>query len=138
MTLNDSRTAITAALGRMNAAYADTVFDEWALVSIKTDGSTILAYTGPRADKFKQSFKTDIQPLREGIANQKLAIGDFAFAPSATGTKHDACLRTGATSFIFCNNTTKTIEDIRANSLWREAQKPFVQLSQLFQTDPLE
>ena len=138
MTLNDARTAITAALGRMNAAYAETVFDEWALVSIKSEGSTIIAYTGPRADRFKQSFKTDIQPLREELANQQLAVGDFAFAPSATGTKHDACLRTGETGFLFCNNTAKTITDIRANPLWREAQKPFVQLSQVFQTNPLE
>ena len=138
MTLNDARTAITAALGRMNAAYAETVFDEWALVSIKAEGSTILAYTGPRADKFKQSFKADIQPLREELANQQLSVGDFAFAPSATGTKHDACLRTGESSFLFCNNTGKTIADIRANSLWREAQKPFVQLSQLFQADQVE
>ena len=138
MTLNDARTAITATLGRMNAAYAETVFDEWVLVSIKAAGSTILAYTGPRADKFKQSFKADIQPLREELANQKLGVGDFAFAPSATGTKHDACLRTGESSFLFCNNTGKTIADIRVNPLWREAQKPFVQLSDLFRTNPVE
>lgn len=138
MTLNDARTAITATLGRMNAAYTETVFDEWALVSVKPERSAILAYAGPRADKFKQSFTADVQPLREEIANQHLAVGDFAFAPSATGTKHDACLRTGETNFLFCNNTQKSIEDIRASSLWREAQKPFVQLSELFRANPVE
>lgn len=138
MTLNDARTAITAALGRMNASYSETVFDEWVLVSIKAERGTILAYTGPRADKFKQSFTSDIHPLRMELENQKLAIGDFAFAASATGTKHDACLRTGESSFLFCNNTTKTIEDIRSNPVWREAQKPFVQLSELFRANPVE
>ena len=138
MTLNDARTSITATLSRMNAAYAGTVFDEWVLVSVVPERSAILAYTGPRSDKFKQSFTADIQPLREELANQQLAVGDFAFAPSATGTKHDACLRTGAASFLFCNNTAKTIEDIRASALWREAQKPFVQLSELFRANPVE
>jgi len=138
MTLNDARTAITSALTRMNAAYADTVFDEWVLVSIKAERGTILAYTGPRPDRFKQTFTSDIQPLREELTNQNLAVGDFAFAPSATGTKHDACLRAGDSSYLFCNHTTKTIADIRANPLWREAQKPFVQLSDLFRANPVE
>ncbi len=138
MTLNDARTAITAALGRMNAAYLETVFDEWVLVSIKAERGTILAYTGPRTDKFRQSFASDILPLRAELANQNLAVGDFAFASSATGTKHDACLRTGETSFLFCNHTAKTIQDIRANPRWLEAQKPFVQLSELFRANPVE
>ena len=138
MTLNDARTAITSALARMNAAYAETVFDEWVLVSIKAERGTILAYTGPRPDRFKQTFTSDIQPLREELTNQNLAVGDFAFAPSATGTKHDACLRAGDSSYLFCNHTTKTIADIRANPLWREAQKPFVQLSDLFRANPVE
>jgi len=138
MTLNDARTAITSSLGRMNSAYAGTVFDEWVLVSIKAERGAILAYNGPRAENFKQSFIADIQPLRAELTDQNFGIGDFAFAPSATGTKHDACLRAGETSFLFCNNTAKTIEDIRANPLWREAQKPFVQLSELFRANPVE
>jgi len=138
MNLPDARTAIAAALSRMNAAYAETVFDEWVLVSIKAERGTILAYHGPRAESFKQSFTADIQPLRAEIANQNLAVGDFAFAPDATGTRHDACLRTGESSFLFCNHTSKSIADIRAKPLWRAAQKPFVQLSDLFRANPVE
>lgn len=137
MTLDEASNAIANTLKRMNAAYADTVFDEWVLVSLKDNRGSILAYQGPRADKFKQSFTGDIIPLREEIANQHLAIGDFAFAPGATGTKHDGCLRVGEASFLFCNHTTKSVADIRANPLWLEAQKPFVQLSQLFRANPL-
>ncbi len=138
MTLTDARTAITAALSRMNAAYAETVFDEWMLISIKAERGAILAYTGPRADSYKQTFTADIQPLRAEIANQNLAIGDFAFTSNGTGTKHDACLRTGETSFLFFNHTAKTTQDIRTNPRWLEAQKPFVQLSDLFRANPVE
>lgn len=137
MTLDDARTAIASALKRMNAAYAEPVFDEWVLVSLHAERGSILAYNGPRADKFKQSFTADILPLRDELANQKLAVGDFAFAPGATGTKHDACLRAGESSYLFCNHTAKSIVDIRTNPLWREAQKPFVQLSELFRSDPV-
>ena len=138
MTLPDAHTAISAAFGRMNTAYARPVFDEWVLVSFKPERGTVLAYFGPRPESFRQSFGADIQPLRTDLADAKLAIGDFAFAQSATGTKHDACLRTGESSFLFCNHTAKTIADIRAEPLWREAQKPFVQLCELFRADPLE
>ena len=138
MTLPDARTAITAAFNRMTAIYAEPVFDEWVLVSTKPERGIILAYTGPRAEKFKQSFTSDIQPLRDELANQNLAIGDFAFAPGAAGTKHDACLRTGESSFLFCNHTAKSIADIRTNPRWLEAQKPFVHLSELFRANPVE
>jgi hypothetical protein len=120
MTLDHARSTILAALGRMNAAYAQPVFDEWVLVSVK------------------QSFTTDIQPLRAELEGGKLTTGDFAFAAAATGTRHDACMRLGGVSYLFCNNTAKSMSDIRGNPLWREAQKPFVELSEKFRADPLE
>jgi hypothetical protein len=138
MTLDHARSTILAALGRMNAAYAQPVFDEWVLVSVKPDRGAILSYTGPRAEKYKQSFTTDIQPLRTELEGGKLATGDFAFAPAASGTRHDACMRLGGVSYLFCNNTAKSMSDIRTNPLWREAQKPFVELSEKFRADPLE
>jgi hypothetical protein len=138
MTLDHARTTILAALGRMNAAYAQPVFDEWVLVSIKADRGAILAYNGPRAESYKKTFTADIQPLRAEIAEQKLAVGDFAFASAAPGSKHDACVRIGETGFLFCNHTTKSMADIRQSPLWREAQKPFVELSEKFRADPLE
>ena len=48
MTLPDARTAIAAALNRMNALYTEPVFDEWVLVSTKPERGIILAYAGPR------------------------------------------------------------------------------------------
>jgi hypothetical protein len=138
MTLDHARTAIVNALGRMNAAYKQPVFDEWVMASIKADRGVILAYHGPRADTYKKSFNTDIGPLRTELAQQKLAVGDFAFAGAAAGSKHDAFMRIGDGGFLFCNHTTKSMADIRQDPMWREAQKPFVELSEKFRADPLE
>lgn len=137
MTLDDARTAIIAALGRMQKAYHEPVFDEWVLVSLKPERGTILAYSGPRAESYKKSFAADLQPLREEIAGQALAVGDFAFAQDASGTRHDACLRVGDSGYLFCNHTGRTMADIRANPRWRDAQVAFVQLSELFRADPV-
>jgi hypothetical protein len=138
MNLADAHTATVQALARMNSAYRQTVFDEWVLVSIKPDRGVILAYTGPRADTYKQQFAQDIQPLQQELAGRKLAVGDFAFTQSALGTSHDACVRVGDAAYLFCNHTTKTMADIRSSPSWLEAQKPFVALSEKFRNDPLE
>jgi hypothetical protein len=138
MNLDAARTAVIAALGRMNAAYRQPVFDEWVLVSFKPQRGAILAYSGPRAESYKKTFTADVQPLRTELDQRKLAVGDFAFVPSATGTQHDACLRLGEGSWLFCNHTQKSMQDIRQNPLWREAQVPFVELSEQFRSDPLE
>lgn len=122
----------------MNAAYKETLFDEWVLVSLRTDRGSILSYSGPRAESYKKRFSADVQPLRNELDGQKLGIGDFAFVNGATGTQHDACMRLGDSSYLFCNHTASTMDDIRANPLWREAQKPFVELSEKFRADPLE
>jgi hypothetical protein len=138
MTLDEARTAILATLGRMNAIYTTTLFDEWVLVSLKPDRGTILAYHGPRAESFKKSFNTDIQPLRAEMSEQKLAIGDFIFAANAASVQHDACVRVGGSAYLFCNNTTKTMNDIRQSPLWRDAQAPFVKLCEVFRDNPVE
>jgi hypothetical protein len=137
MTIDAARTAIIAALGRMNALYAKTVFDEWVLASFKPERGAILAYQGPRAENYKQHFVADILPLRNEVAGQKLGVGDFVFVQTATGTQHDAVMRLGDVSYLFCNNTAHTMEQIRQSPLWLRAQAPFVQLSELFRGDPL-
>ncbi len=138
MNLADARLAVQAAVARMNALYHQTLFDEWVLVSINPERGTILAYSGPRAEIYKRTFAIDLQPLRAELDGRKLAVGDFAFAAGAAGTQHDACLRLGAAGYLFCNNTAKTMDEIRTSPFWRDAQKPFVELSEKFRADPLE
>jgi hypothetical protein len=138
MNLEDARSAIILALGRMNALYRQTVFDEWVLVKLASEQGAILAYHGPRAETYQGRFKEDIVPLRVELEERRMAVGDFAFVPDAVSTRFDACVRLGPASYLFCNNIGKSMADIRQDPLWLEAQKPFVQLSERFRKDPLE
>jgi hypothetical protein len=138
MNLVDARAAVSAALSRMHAVYGETVFNEWVLVSLRADRNAILAYDGPRPEKYKQHFTLDLASMLKELAGQKLGVGDFAFAADATGTHYDACMRLGESSYLFCNHTTRTMAQIRLSPLWLSAQKHWVELSQKFATDPLE
>lgn len=137
MNLTDATSAAILALGRMNALYNKPVFDEWVLVKLATEKGAILFYHGPRAETYQRKFKEDIVPLRAELEASHMAVGDFAFVPDAAGTRFDACIRLGAASYLFCNNIEKSMADIRQDPLWLDAQKPFVDLSMRFRTDPL-
>lgn len=138
MTLEEAKSTIIHTLSRMNAVYAPALFDEWVLVSLRKNGGAILAYEGPRAETYQRQFLADIQPLRTATAARVQSVGDFEFAPDAGGTRYDACVKTGAASFLFCNNTRKPMAELRRDPMWLEAQKSFVQLCAKFQADPLE
>ena len=137
MKLVDARLAITSALGRMNALYQKTVFDEWILFKLSSEQNVILGYEGPRPDSYQKKFKEDIIPLSAELNQRKMAVGDFAFAQDAVGTGFDACIRLGPASYLFCNNTMQSMQEIRKSPLWLSAQKPFADLSGKFQADPL-
>jgi hypothetical protein len=137
MNLEDAHSAIILALGRMNALYQTPVFDEWMLVKVAKEQGAILAYQGPRAESYQRKFKEDIAPLSAELAQRGMAVGDFAFAQDATGTRFDACIRLGPASYLFCNNTTKSMSDIRQSPLWLSAQKPFADLGTKFSADAL-
>lgn len=138
MNLADARSAVILALGRMNALYRQPVFDEWVLVKLAREQGAVLAYDGPRADSYQTLFKRDITPLRAGLDQRHLDIGDFEFVQTAHGTHFDACVRLGAAAYLFCNNTRLSMIEIRQNPLWLEAQKPFVELAAKFRGNPLE
>jgi hypothetical protein len=138
MKLDAAKSLVADALGRMGARYGATVFDEWVVVSLSAGRSGILAYSGPRAESFQRRFAADVAPLRGEMAGKQLAIGDFEFAPDATGTHFDACLRLGAASYLICNHTTKSMTQVRQSPNWLAAQKPFLELSEKIRVDPLE
>lgn len=97
----------------------------------------ILAYHSSRAESYKRNFQVDMTPLKTELGQEWLEIGNFVFVGPAHGTHFDACIRLGTSSYLFCNNTEKSMIDIRANSLWLNAQKLFLELSMLFGEDPL-
>ena len=139
MTLQDARAAINHTLSQMKALYNRPVFDEWILVVlVREQGAVLSSYEGPRVEFYQREFKEDVQPLRAELEQHQLAIGDFVFVHDAAGTRFDACIRLGQTSYLFFNNIAKSMAEIRRDPLWLEAQKPFVELSSKFRADPLD
>jgi hypothetical protein len=136
MDLAAARTHIAAALVRMNTAYGQTVFDEWALLGLGGHGG-VLAYAGPRPDSFRRSLPDDAAPLRAEAAGQPNSVGDLVFALETGGTRYDAFLRVGESSYLVCNHTTKSMADIRANPGWLKAQSVLFELGEKFRADPL-
>jgi hypothetical protein len=137
MNLPDAHVAVLQTLARMKALYGQPVFNEWVLVKLARESGAVLAYDGPRADVYQAQFKKDIAPLQAEMDSRKLEVGDFEFVPNAPNTHFDACIRLGPAAYLFCNHTTKSMNDIRRDPKWLAAQEPFVELSAKFRSDPL-
>jgi len=137
MTLDDARTAISLCAHRMNTKSGDTVFDEWAVVTLPPSGAKLVAYHGPRVEQFRQQFKSDIRPLQNELEGRKLSVGDFGFALQAEGTAYDACVRIGPQAYLWWNHTDATMTDIRSTGSWMPAQKFFMDLCESFRLDPV-
>jgi hypothetical protein len=137
MDLAAARQQIESSFARMDALYLRPLFDEWAILSLAAQQG-ILAYSGPRAETFRQQFPEDVEPLRAMLAGRPFDPGEFEFAAEADGTRYDACLKLGSTSFLVCNHTTQEMAEIRRDPKWLNAQSAFFDLCEKFRADPLE
>ena len=137
MNLADAKAAVVLALGRMNSAYNKVLFDEWVLVKVTKEEGMILSYEGPRRDGYQARFKTDVAPLQAEMHGRNMAVGDFEFTHHGPGTFFDAGIRLGPGSYLFCNNTSRSMLELRQDPLWLAAQKPFLDLAAKFREDPL-
>ena len=137
MTLDEANKLIRGCADRMNELYKKTVFDEWAIVSLVQHKARILAYLGPRKEDFQKNFATDVQDLRAELLSNKHNIGDFEFSRHGFGTRLEAFLVVGDGLYLICNNTTQSMSGIAKDPLWLSAQVPFVEMSDLFRSDPL-
>ncbi len=137
MDLAAARQQIQNSFARMDTFYLRPVFDEWAILSSSSKGG-VLAYSGPRAESFRQQLPDDSGPLRAIIAGRTLETGDFEFAAEASGTRYDACLKLGSSAYLVCNHTARAMAEIRRDPKWLKAQAVFFDLSQKFRADPLE
>lgn len=138
MKLDNAKSLVTAALGRMHTLYNQIVFDEWVIISLQREGGGLLAYHGPRAESYRRQFAADSGPLSTEMTGREFEVGDFEFAPEAKGTRFDVCLCVGKTSYLIANHTGKSMAEIRRDPRWLQAQKAFVELSDKFRADPLE
>ena len=71
------------------------------------------------------------------MEGRPLTVGDFEFAQDAAGPRHDALMKIGPSIYLVCNNTSKTMAELRADPQWLKAQAAFFELSEKFRADPL-
>jgi hypothetical protein len=137
MTLENAKKLIQDCADQMAARYHKPVFDEWAIVSIAGSKGSLLSYTGPRREGFRQNFLTDIGSLRKGIFAEERAAGDYEFSHEGVGTGFEAFLVLGKGTYLICNHTAQTMDTITKDPLWLAAQVPFVELSDKVRSDPV-
>jgi hypothetical protein len=137
MNIETAVTQLNACRERMDALYQKPVFDEWVLVSLVEGKGVVLAYVGPREDKFAQRLHADSAPMYEAMQGRQYDVGDFEFVQEARGSRFDVCIKAGEGIYLLGNNTFGSMAELRADPRWREAQKPFVALTEKFRADPM-
>lgn len=137
MTLPEAVNLIKTCARQMDERYGQTVFDEWAVISLAENKARVLAYLGPRNDDFLKNFAHDIGTLRAELHDQNYGVGDFAFQRHGTGTRFEAFMVLGAGFYLICNNTRESMDTIARDPRWLGAQVPFAELSERFRPDPL-
>ncbi len=137
MTLEDAAKLVNQCAGRMNSLYQTSVFDEWAIVVLSGQKNRVLAYVGPRQDRFEGNLFIDATALRVEVSNVPHNVGDFEFARHGTGTHFDAFMVLGEGIYLICNNTMSSMNAITKDPLWLSAQVPFAELGDKFRSAPL-
>jgi hypothetical protein len=121
----------------MNARYQDTVFDEWAIISLVDYRGQLLAYIGPRKQGFQRDFLKDAGSLRPRLLAARHDVGDFEFAHDGVGTGFESFTVLGKGVYLIFNNTVRSMDGIVRNPRWLGAQEPFIELSDMVREDPL-
>lgn len=137
MDLTTARQHILNAFARMDALYRRPLFDEWAILT-SAQIAGVIAYSGPRGERFQHQLVEDAAPLLEAAAGRPFNAGDFEFATDAGGTRYDACIKLGEQCYLICNHTTRAMAEIRKDPKWLKAQAVFFELSEKFRADPLQ
>ena len=137
MELETAKKKIEGTFHSMRAAYGEEVFNEWAIISLGQKSWNLVCYSGARAATFRDDLPADLKPLADTSTGKVHAIGDFEFAANAHGTRHDAMMRLGSSTYLICNNTSKSMADIRSGHRWLATQRFFVGMSEVFHADPL-
>ncbi len=128
--LDDMMSAVRFCAAEMDTQYGDTVFDEWVVISLKGAQPRILHYFGPRNYEFRQNFSRDLGPLKQALFAGKHRPGDFEFARDGRGTYFEAFMALGNDTYLICNNTRASMNEIAQNPRWLSAQVPFADLSE--------
>ena len=137
MTLDETNRQIQSCAKQMNDRYGSVVFDEWAVVSLAQENARILSYNGPRNDAFLKNFANDLGALRAELMNPKYNVGDFEFARDAKGTSFEAFVVLGKATYLICNDTRSSMNEIAKNPRGLQAQVPFAEFAEKVRSSPL-
>ena len=137
MQLTEADKLIQSCAREMNDRYGKVVFDEWAIVSLAQHNARILFYRGPRNDAFLKNFANDLGPLRTELLKSNNP-GDFEFARHGVGTNFEAFIVLAKSTYLICNNTQASMNDITRDSRWLNAQVPFNEFAEKVRSSPLE
>jgi hypothetical protein len=137
MTLDEAINVMRTHVRRMQEIYQKPVFDEWAVVAMLGNKGKALFYEGPRREDFHRGFNQDAQSFAADLRRPTHNLGDFDFARHGVGTRFDAFVVVGEGLFLICNNTQQSMAAITSDPLWLSAQVPFVELSDVFRSNPL-
>jgi hypothetical protein len=138
MTLDEAISHIKLCAKEMDARYGNTVFDEWAVLSLAENKARVLSYFGPRNDDFLKNFVKDLGALRSELLTENYGAGDFEFARHGTGTGFESFMVVGHGLYLICNNTRESMDTIARNPRWLGAQVPFAELGEKIRANPLE
>jgi len=136
MKLDEARKRIQLGLFEVDAAYGDTVFDEWMIVHVAGLSREVVHYSGPRYDRVG-NFQEDLGPLRKRMQD-RYHVGDLEFAQNADGTAFDIVITAGVDIFLILNNTRMSLKAIARCETWPNSQLPLVKLAEEFHENPLE
>jgi hypothetical protein len=137
MTVDDIMRLVRDCAKQMNDRYGKTVFDEWAIISLRHHQARVIAYLGPRNDDFLKTFANDLAPLRAELLDAKYGPGDFEFARHSVGTVFESFMVLAEGVYLICNNTTSTMNEITKDPRWLNAQVPFAELGDKVRSSPL-
>ena len=137
MTLSPALELLKHCAASMDAQYGKVVFDEWAIISLQPGQERMISYQGPRKEDFQKNFVNDLGSLRAELLTARHAPGHFDFSRHAVGTNFEAFVCLGDELYLICNNTQRSMDQITGEPRWLEAQKPFAEMTDRFQADPL-
>lgn len=138
MTVEEAAKLIKVCADQMNDRYGKVVFDEWAVIALAQNKGRIISYTGPRREAFLKNFDQDLGTLRAELLDPKYRAGDFEFARHGVGTSFEAFMVLGGGTYLICNHTVASMNDIAKDPRWLNAQVPFAELSDKIRSNPIE
>lgn len=138
MKFETARELIENSIKQTNSLFGGILFDEWAVVIFRNKKGVLLSYWGTRKTDFQKNFAEDISALTTALKLNNYGYGDFEFARNAVGSKVDAFVKVGQDTYLFCNNLSKSMDDITKDPKWLAAQAAFAELCDCFRSDPLQ